>query len=141
MEHTGMAYERHASLGGSGNEPVFGPLTLRNIGGGFSGAALMIGFCLLLGLKPFGADLLLIVPIVGAGMVIGVVLTFNFSGISWLDRLMLAIGYVLRKPTGGTVYTPPAAATAPRDTQRGVTLTRDGVVIARPYRPEEALDG
>lgn len=133
-----MAYERKVSLSGS-NEPVFGPLTLRNLGGGFTGAALMIGICLLFGLRPFGSDLLLMAPFVIFGGTVGLLLTFNFSGISWVDRIWLAITYILRKPIGGAIYTPPTIS-MPREAQGGVTLIRDGVVIARPYRPEEYPD-
>jgi hypothetical protein len=139
-----MAYERRTSLGGGGNEPLVGFLTGKNLGGMFVCGLLVWCICRLLRLgadKPFGPDWWLMLLLVGIGGVAGIVLTMNFTGISWLDRVLLALGYLTRKPTGGTIVTPTATAPVVRDAQRSVTLIRDGEVIARPYRREEALDG
>src|SRR5262245_39158780 len=115
-----MAYERRASLGGGSNEPVMGFLTLKNIGGLFVCGLVVWVICRLLGLgtqKPFGPDWWLMLLLVGIGGTVGIVLTVNFTGISWLDRILLALGYLTRKPTGGTVITPMAAAPVARETQ------------------------
>jgi hypothetical protein len=137
-----VAYERRTNLGGN-NEPVIAFLTLKNIGGMVCGALVVWMVCGAMGLggQPLSAGWWLRVLFVGVAAIAGIVLTLSFSGISWLDRIVLALGYLLRKPTGGTIVIPPMAVPVLRDDRRGLALFREGEVIARPYRPGESADG
>ncbi|HEX6288247.1 MAG TPA: hypothetical protein VFZ66_03610 [Herpetosiphonaceae bacterium] len=74
------------------------------------------------------------------GAALGVVVTFRWSGLSVLDRLLLWISFQQRRLARHTLIRPQAAvATESDDTMP--TVYREGEVLLRPYRPEDAPYG
>ncbi|HEX6293023.1 MAG TPA: hypothetical protein VFZ66_27820 [Herpetosiphonaceae bacterium] len=74
-----------------------------------------------------------------AGAALGVAVTFRWSGLSLLDRLLLWIGFQQRRLARHTRLRPQAAVVG--DADGGMpAVYRDGEVLLRPYRPEEDAD-
>jgi hypothetical protein len=128
-----MAYERRANLGGN-NEPIVSIFTVKHLGG-----MTVCGLLMWMALKLFSVELVwwFRLCFIAAAVFGGLVLTFDFAGISLFDRVILAVGYWLRKPTGGTIVVPPTVAPVVRNERRSAPLLRNGEVVARPFLPKE----
>lgn len=134
-----MAYKRPEDLGSHGERRVIGILTLTNIIGGLSGLG---GLWVLSGLIGFGGDqvfsLVWFVRVVAAvaGCTVGVIATFRWSGISLWDKVMLWVGYQIRRSVGQTAIKP-LPPTRVASARVIAPVMRGGKLIAEAYDPHE----
>lgn len=132
-------YIRPDNLSGK-KEPVFSFFTLVNVAGAAIG---WIIFWALLKFLFFSSDdisaatQVVHLLVSGIGGLIGILLTFDFYGISLLDRALLFVSFIIRKPMGGTVIVPALPVETLQEQRSSLSLIRDGEVIARPYSPED----
>lgn len=132
-----MAYERQENLGGL--TPIWASLTFVHLVGAGCGAFVVWLIAGLVGFHP--AELSAAWFLGGAlyviGGVVGLVVVYDFAGISIANRLWLAIQYWVRKPMGGnriepTLYTPPN-----RHAHTGFTIQRAGQTLLRPHNTSQ----
>lgn len=133
-----MAYTQQEELSAHGQGRVIGIFTMANAGGAAVLGLGMWQFTKWSGITGdwFTAGSWLQMFLIIAAAVVGVVITFRWSGLSILDRLMLFGAYQQRR-MARHIMIQPQAAVANSSGQTMTTLYRDGQVMLRPYRPEE----
>ncbi|HEU4328920.1 MAG TPA: hypothetical protein VFS21_37630 [Roseiflexaceae bacterium] len=132
-------HQRAADLGRQGERRIAGILTLTNVAGGVFGFA---SAWLALGLLGTASEVpwspLWWVRSLGTvvAIVIGVAITFRWTGLSLWDRLLLWLDWRWRRFNGTAVLTP--ARPAGHGTGGGglAPVVLNGQVVARTYRPE-----
>ncbi|HEX9372044.1 MAG TPA: hypothetical protein VF897_13605 [Roseiflexaceae bacterium] len=131
-----MAYTQQENLGGQMQDRQFSIFTTANIvGAGLGGLLTWQGTGLVHLTGPMWSSLWFLQSFtIVAGIVIGVLLTIRWKGLSALDRIQLRVSYRMRKLSGNDAIQPEAPTMAP--TQRTMaSLYRNGKVVARPYVP------
>jgi hypothetical protein len=136
-----MAYTHQADLAARGQDRQFSIVTTANLAGA---AVLGLAAWQLTKLLGLTGDVLSAGWWLQTGLILaasgtGVLMTIRWSGLSLLDRLLLWASYQQRRLARQHHIAPQAAVTTSRD-QPLTTLTRDGTVLLRPYRPEEHLE-
>lgn len=132
-----MAYERHENLGGQ--TPILAFLTFTHLVG--AGCGLFVVWLLagLLGFQPESLSSAWVLKgvLYLLGCVIGVVVVYDFAGISLATRVFLALQYGVRKPMGANRIEPTHYVAPKQAAQTGFTIQRAGQTILRPHNTSQ----
>lgn len=136
-------YVQREPLASATQDRVISILTVQNLGGAAGGGAVVWFLCNVLGLRGEALTplwfLQVLLILIGCG--IGIVLTVRWTGLSLFDRASLYLMFQLRKASGGHIIAPPPVLTRAAGAVGVMTLrSDDGVVIARPYTPDQPGD-
>jgi hypothetical protein len=102
-------YVQREPIGGIGENRIWSILTIENAAGGAAGGGAMYGLsqALRISADGFGPGFWLQLMLIALGAAIGAAVTIRIRGLSLVDRIILFVGFQLRKTSGQHRIVPP----------------------------------
>ncbi|WP_322489361.1 hypothetical protein [Chloroflexus sp.] len=105
-------YVQREPIGGIGENRVWSILTVENAAGAAVGGGIMYGIAQALRIagEGFGVGFWIQLVMIAAGIAIGAIVTIRIRGLSLVDRLIIFVGFQMRRASGQHRVDPPIEA-------------------------------